>query len=920
MLSHFKRILRPFKSTTLKTDNRQIMLFAIEELEDRVLLNATLELAGGQTIVGGTNLNVSNDGSSFQSEISLAINPMNPLNIAGFSHNIGGGAIDVDLYSSMDGGVTWTTNTIDGSDDGTASTFRFDPSIAFDATGNLYVAYGMDPTAGGPRELIVARSTDGGATLDQFTTVDVGTGLDKWHLATGLDPSTGNQAIYITYVQFVASIPVKVSGSNDAGATFSAPVTINDDFGSDSPQFADPAVGPNGELFISWTDRDDDELKVDVDFDGLFDATNTFGTDTVVTSWTRDLFKTLIPGQPERGIPNGPVIDIDRSGGANHGNIYIAYADVAAAADPSASVNIYLVRSTDNGLSWSSPILVDDGTTTSGTNSSEFLPWLDIDQTTGSVNVIYYSTQGDEATGNDNVNARLASSIDGGLTYTESNLSTFTTSEAGGYGGDYLEYIGLAVHDGTAHGLWSFRPPASTDLEAFTASASFQSASGGNKLTVTGDDGGTPTDDTIVLQPSAANANFIEVIVNGVIQFAGLASTIDMIEVKGFGGDDTITSFLSHDVIMRGGFGNDTLIGGFGDDQLFGNSGDDTLRGEGGNDTVFGVSGNDKVSGNAGNDILYGGTGNDLMFGGLGDDILIAFFGDDVLHGQQGADILRGGGGNDRLFGGIGSDTADGDDRLLGGKGVDFTRDFYGDDTHIGGQGNDTMRDARGNNALFGNSGHDVITGGVDGDTLIGGDGKDRIKGFGGSDRLVGNSGNDTMFGDDGDDRLLGGLGNDTLAGGSGNDTLLGQQGSDNLTGGLHDDLLFGGLATDTLDGNDILKGGDGNDYLRDFYGNDRHAGGFGDDTVRDTRGNNQIFGNQGNDTLIGGLGDDLLRGGDGEDLLKGRAGNDRLDASAPGVPDTEEDDVQGGSGFDTAVGQIDLMDTLTSIENDLRT
>jgi hypothetical protein len=89
---------------------------------------------------------------------------------------------------------------------------------------------------------------------------------------------------------------------------------------------------------------------------------------------------------------------------------------------------------------------------------TDFTTWVDVDQTTGSVNLIYYTSDGVQATGNDDVLVRLATSINGGASFVYETLSIAKSNELNppGDSRDYLEYIGLAVHDGTALGLANF--------------------------------------------------------------------------------------------------------------------------------------------------------------------------------------------------------------------------------------------------------------------------------------------------------------------------------------------------------------------------------------------------------------------------------------------------------------------------------
>jgi len=193
-----------------------------EALEGRQLLSVVL--GGSQTVVPGPTIDVSafvnspasGDTAAGQSEMTLVVNPTNPLNLVGFSHRLTN-PIVMNLYRSVDGGTTWTSTQIDNTDDGQgAAGNRYDPALAFDANGTLYMAYGVRATASAPSipsRVVAAASIDGGANFINYRVVDSENdpngaatpppGVDRWTLATGRDPATGNQACYITYTQNV---------------------------------------------------------------------------------------------------------------------------------------------------------------------------------------------------------------------------------------------------------------------------------------------------------------------------------------------------------------------------------------------------------------------------------------------------------------------------------------------------------------------------------------------------------------------------------------------------------------------------------------------------------------------------------------------------------------------------------------------
>ncbi|MBA3482632.1 MAG: exo-alpha-sialidase, partial [Pirellulales bacterium] len=531
-----------------------------ETLEDRALLSVSLSLNGPQTIVPGATLNVSTDALIAQSEMSLVINPTNPLNVVGFSHRLETPTITVELYVSVDGGLNFLVSEIDTANDGLGAVgSRFDPALQFDANGVLYIAYGYRGQATAPLRntlLVVARSNDGGVNFSNYiavdqqadiltaSTTDTDTpGLDKWYIATGLDPLSGNQAVYLAYVAFVTEgagmsagtdAHISVIGSRDGGTNWTPRLVINDDSAVanfDSASYASPIVDSLGRLAVSWGDTDDTSIMIDRDMDGLWSNAETFGNDVTVRTGV-DVARgaVLPPSQPERGINAAPMLEVWRA--VNW--LYIPVVEKYQGSNT--DLDIWVGVSSDFGANWTFNRIDDSGGT-------EFNPWLQVDQTTGAVNVLYYTTDGDVGTGNDDVRPRLAMSNDGGATWTRTFLSTQTSNEGpavpnnGDYDGDYLEYIGLGVRDGTAHGLWASRYMAGgTDLDAFTANAAFVSSTGDNRLFI-GERGGV--DDSFLIQQSPANPAFLEVWVDGVREFTGLSATLDHIIFNPGGGINT---------------------------------------------------------------------------------------------------------------------------------------------------------------------------------------------------------------------------------------------------------------------------------------------------------------------------------------------------------------------------------------------
>src|SRR5262249_47406191 len=106
-----------------------------------------------------------------------------------------------------------------------------------------------------------------------------------------------------------------------------------------------------------------------------------------------------IPAQNGRSVDAELGFAWDRSGGVHNGRLYMLYADEFP--DESNDMDIYIRYSDDNGSTWSSRARVNDDATT----RSQFLPHLAVDQTTGTVGIVWYDSRNDSGSGVGTTNA-----------------------------------------------------------------------------------------------------------------------------------------------------------------------------------------------------------------------------------------------------------------------------------------------------------------------------------------------------------------------------------------------------------------------------------------------------------------------------------------------------------------------------------
>jgi hypothetical protein len=185
--------------------------------------------------------------------------------------NGNGGGIKVRMAVSRDRGATFgkAVTIAPPSQVSAGATFVY-PTI--DAAGNVYVSVVSFPPNGSVSTIYVARSTDDARTFGSFvpiTTVNAVPGgvLPNTRFRDGITESfaaspTYPNHLYLTYEDWdtvAGKMNVKFTQSTDGGATWTAPVVVNDNAdepGVPTDQFQPSiAAGPNGAVAIAFYDR-----------------------------------------------------------------------------------------------------------------------------------------------------------------------------------------------------------------------------------------------------------------------------------------------------------------------------------------------------------------------------------------------------------------------------------------------------------------------------------------------------------------------------------------------------------------------------------------------------------------------------------------------------------------------------------------
>jgi hypothetical protein len=406
---------------------------AMESLESRCLYSVSLSV--------GSNVNISRSRDS-EAEGAVSVDPTNPNRVFTLSNRAEGG-----LFSSYstDGGKSWHKKVLaDGP--GALPEACCDPSTSFDQFGNLFICY-LDEDHG----VNVALSTDGGKNF-KFLKKVTSDEVDQPTLVTGPSNLKGKGSVWVSFSRDGEEMVVSgatVNGKASIGS-FSSPRTINGAQGN----FGDIVVGPSGQVMVGWQDNTTDEGPTNiyeaVDPDGL--GAKPFGSRVKITRGNVGGFD-LIPAQPHRSIDAELGFAWDRTSGKHAGRLYAIYTDEIR--DESNNTDIFLRRSDDGGKSWSSPKRVNDDTGT----SSQFLPRIAIDQTTGNVAMSWYDCRNDttKTPKNDEAAIYAAVTVDGGFSITKNIRVSVGASKASRIGDDFDfgDYTGLAFQSGWFYPVWA---------------------------------------------------------------------------------------------------------------------------------------------------------------------------------------------------------------------------------------------------------------------------------------------------------------------------------------------------------------------------------------------------------------------------------------------------------------------------------
>ncbi len=332
--------------------------------------------------------NIPNDAAN---EPSIAVNAIDPDNIViawRQFDNIASNFRQAGYAYTLDAGQTWIFDwPLE------AAVFRSDPVLDSDGDGNIYYN-----SLSHPDEFVctVFKTSDGGQTWDDGT---FAAGGDKQWMAIDRSDSIGRGHIYAFWTQWFSNCqPGHFTRSTDGGQSYEACVEV-----PGQPARGTIAVGPDGEVYVAG--------------EGVIVARSTTLRDAGTTAAFQGVNYVDLDGDiPPYGGPNPAGllsqvwVAVNHSDGPNRGHVYVVSAvDRDSTTDPA---DIMFARSTNGGVSWSSPVRVNDDSAWNG--AYQWFPTLSV-APNGRIDITWNDTRNDP--GGYDSEVYYSTSHDGGLTF-----------------------------------------------------------------------------------------------------------------------------------------------------------------------------------------------------------------------------------------------------------------------------------------------------------------------------------------------------------------------------------------------------------------------------------------------------------------------------------------------------------------------
>ena len=347
------------------------------------------------------------------------------------------------IQTSTDGGAHWTAPhpAWTGPINGVTYTKQADPSLAIDSSGAVYLAYLGYGLNGGHTDIVVAKSTDGGATFTQAVKANAQDCKNCDHEKLVAAPS----GLYVAYSQAANHF---IALSTDGGNSWTQSNVLK----TDVVAFAEGGVvDAGGNVVFAWADCQSSSCSgvPAVDYRVSRTAPGTLSTSFVLVG-------TAVqgPGCPFSSCgfaywsPQS-AIGIDAGG-----TIYLTTGQGQSATTRKSPPIVNLFRSADGGATWTSLGRVDDKNASGCAASACYALYPTVvGGKAGQVSVAWMDDRAGSPIDHTNGwNVRLRTSADGGSTWSgaSAQISAYDPGQAqeqpNGFQFPYGDYMGIGIN------------------------------------------------------------------------------------------------------------------------------------------------------------------------------------------------------------------------------------------------------------------------------------------------------------------------------------------------------------------------------------------------------------------------------------------------------------------------------------------
>jgi hypothetical protein len=368
-----------------------------------------------------TMLNCSGNKRS-QNEPAVAVDPRDTNIVTAGSNDYCAAVVNGDVwagyYRSTNGGASWQDSLVPGYPDDSSTAglsspahgkcaAAGDPTQSFDLEGRLFYGFicfnRVKPVNG---STYVATYDQDGARYVRTALVAQGSpagqfssGLFQDKINLVVDQTTGPRSgyVYVAWARYsgrAANNVILFSRSTDHGATFSPPVRVSSGLGEE--QFADLAVGPNGNLYLTYRN-----------FAHQKSTRNTISIQRSTDgglSWSRpQQLAEIVPFDSNQFSGNGSADCGDGAFACPSGLTFSRFSSLSAVTADGSGVHVVwnselasgqskvFVRNSPDGINWPSPATTIDAVPV----GHQYLP--DIASADGVITAVFYDSRSDTA-------------------------------------------------------------------------------------------------------------------------------------------------------------------------------------------------------------------------------------------------------------------------------------------------------------------------------------------------------------------------------------------------------------------------------------------------------------------------------------------------------------------------------------------